>query len=140
VIHSFPILQDLPALGLFKGDVLLVEIGAADPVSLYHPLPANYYAALLPVLLDASATRTTLSRDAVLALSHLTEPPVALPESTRKDLAAFIALRDTTRALPMERDAAELLADLRPRPWQPDPEDLKPFLPEDDEDEDGGAE
>lgn len=52
-----------------------------------------------------------------------------LPPITLKDLDAFIGLRDTSHALPVEPWAGELPPAAG---WTPPPDDL-PFLPSDDD-------
>jgi hypothetical protein len=74
MIHAVSITEDLPLLHLAKGDVILVELDAHDPVVLYRPLPANY-AAILPILIDQGAATSSLTRDALASLSSLSEPP-----------------------------------------------------------------
>jgi hypothetical protein len=76
MIHAVSIVEDLPLLHLCKGDVVLVELDAHDPVVVYRPLPINY-AAILPVLVEQGVATTSLSPDALASLASLSEPIVA---------------------------------------------------------------
>ena len=74
MIHTFPILEDLPLLHLQKGDVILVEPGDGAPVGLYRPLPSNY-ATILPLLIGHGAVSTNLSDDDLECVARLSPLP-----------------------------------------------------------------
>jgi hypothetical protein len=81
MIHSFPVLEDLPLFHLELGDVLLVEPGHLDPVGVYRSLPLNY-AALLPTLVSEGAVSTSLNADDLACVAQLLPPsPDCAPRS-----------------------------------------------------------
>jgi hypothetical protein len=73
MIHSFPVLEDLPLFHLVQGDVLLVEPGHPEPVGVYRALPRNY-AALLTTLVAEGAVGTSLSADDLACVARLLPP------------------------------------------------------------------
>jgi hypothetical protein len=73
MIHTFPVLENLPLFHLELGDVLLVEPGDAQPVGVYRSLPNNY-AALLPTLVSEGAIGTSLSADDLACVARLLPP------------------------------------------------------------------
>lgn len=76
MIHAVSITEDIPLLRLAKGDVILVELDAHDPVVLYRPIPITY-ATILPVLVEQGVATTSLSSDALASLASLVEPVTA---------------------------------------------------------------
>ena len=64
-IHTLSITRDYPALQLFKGDVIVIEAQAEDPIVLYRPLGT-----------DMSGIRRLLEQGAATPLN----PEVALTD------------------------------------------------------------
>lgn len=75
-IHAVSIVEDVLPLHLAKGDVILVDLEAHDPVVLYRPLPINY-ATLLPTLLEQGVATSSLTVADAASLASLSEPPVS---------------------------------------------------------------
>lgn len=68
--YTITILEDGPLLHLLRGDVIVIDPEAPQPVMLCRPLPINY-AAIVPVLIDQGAAESTLSVAEISALANL---------------------------------------------------------------------
>lgn len=93
MVQTITILEDGNLLHLQKGDVIVIDPDAHDPVVLYRPLPTNY-AAILPTLLEKGMARSNLSVEGLASLAALCVPGRSAPRSERRGVRRLKLLKE----------------------------------------------